>query len=126
MSNDHPLPGDGYWYLAGPYTDNIHEHYKEHLKATAFLTKAQLTIYSPIVHYHNVAQIYDMPTDSHFWGEHNLNMIRPSNGIILLQLPNWENSIGVKGELLFCRMKGLPIWSIRPPTEMTFLWTRMS
>ena len=127
--NDQPTPGDGYWYMAGPYSDNIEERYQQHLNAVSVLTRAKLTIYSPIVHYHMVAQVFNMPTNAAFWNEHNYNMILPSRGVILLCLTNWADSKGVRNELNFSRDKGVPVWALDPPiyqgTEVNLVWTRM-
>jgi hypothetical protein len=127
--SDHPTPGLGYWYMAGPYSDNIEERYKEHLNAAAILTRAKLTIYAPIIHYHMMAHTYNMPTDALFWNTHNLNMIIPSKGVILLCLSNWADSKGVRYELNFSKDKGIPVWALDPPAyqgdETNLIWTKM-
>jgi hypothetical protein len=127
--NDHPTPGDGYWYMAGPYSDSIEERYKQHLDAAAILTRTKLTIYSPIIHYHALAQIYSMPTDAAFWSEHNRNMLLSSKGVILLCLVNWADSKGVRGELNLSKEKSIPVWALDPPsyqgTEVDLIWTRI-
>jgi hypothetical protein len=125
----HPFPGEGYWYMAGPYSDSIEERYRQHLDAATILTRTKITIYSPIVHYHTMAQLYNMPTDAAFWNEHNRNMLLSSKGVILLCLSNWANSKGVRGELNLSKEKNIPVWSLDPPTyegtEVSLIWTRM-
>jgi hypothetical protein len=125
----HPFPGYGYWYMAGPYSDSIEERYKQHLDAVAILTRTNLTIYSPIIHYHTIAQIYNMPTDAAFWYEHNRNMLLSSRGLILLCLTNWSDSKGVRDELNLCREKSISVWALDPPTyegtEVSLIWTKM-
>jgi hypothetical protein len=127
--SDYPTPGEGYWYMAGPYSDNIEERYTQHLKAVALLTRCKLTIYSPIVHFHNVALLHNMPTDSIFWQEHDFNMIRSSKGLILLCLSNWAKSRGVVNELNFCNKNNIPVWAIEPlQPDKNFIditWTKM-
>jgi hypothetical protein len=107
--------------MAGPYSDDIYERYAQHLAAAATLTRSGLTIYAPIVHYHHMAQSYDMPTDAIFWEPHNMNMIYSAKGIILLMLPGWSNSKGVNGELKRAKEKSLPIWGTNPLDE-GFIW----
>jgi hypothetical protein len=129
-STQHPAPGEGYWYMAGPYSDNIMERYKEHLALAALLTKRKLTVYAPIIHYHDMAQTYNMPTDAEFWNEHNRHMIFRSRGVILLCFPNWAQSKGVRKELDYSKMIGCPVWALDPPPtyqgdEVTLNWTRL-
>jgi hypothetical protein len=96
------------------------------LYAVAWLTKANLTIYSPIVHYHAVAAVGKLPTDSRYWAEHNFNMIKKSNGLIILKLNGWSKSEGVRTETTFCKtMCHLPIWGLEYPTKMEFVWERL-
>ena len=123
--SEHPLPGDGYWYLGGPYSDNPVKRYLEHLDTAHFLTKANLTVYSPIVHFHSMATRHALPIDSKYWEPHNYNMLLHSNGMIVLQLPNWRESEGLKSEILFCQMKNKRVWGLTLPTDMVFAWTRL-
>jgi hypothetical protein len=123
--SEHPVPGEGFWYLGGPYSDSIHERYNQHMVSAYFLTRSGLTVFSPIVHYHLMAQKYSLPTDAAFWEHNNHNIIIASKGMILLEIPNWKQSKGVKKEILLCQMKGLPVWGIKVPSELTFEWTRL-
>jgi hypothetical protein len=132
MNDDHPKPGEGYWYMAGPYSDSIHERYKQHLDAVALLTRLNLTIYSPIVHFHQVAIDHSMPTHADFWINHNYNMVLSSKGVILLCLTNWANSKGVRNELNYSKINSIPVWALDPPPayqgdeyELILNWTKM-
>lgn len=110
--------------MAGPYSDAPEIRYERHLEAAYYLTRASITIYSPIIHWHPLSVFYELPNDAHFWQTHDFTMIDASNGMILLHLPNWRQSKGVKGEILHCQMKGLPVWGLEPPTSLTFTWFR--
>src|SRR5215472_18984599 len=88
---DAPMPGTGYWYLAGPYSDDPEGRFNDHIRALAFLMRAGLHIFSPIAHCHSVAARYGLPKDAAFWEDYNFAMIRPSNGLIVLLLPAWED-----------------------------------
>lgn len=128
--NEYPdFTKEGYWYLAGPYSDNIPVRYMEHMTAAAILMKSGVVVYSPIVHCHEVAKRFVMPTDADFWESYNATMMRHSIGVILLKLSGWENSNGVKKELNFCFDHDLIAWGLEPPESLPgggtkFKWNR--
>jgi hypothetical protein len=103
-------PGDGYWYMAGPYTDNPTKRYNDHMKSLYLLTQHGLTIYSPIVHFHQLAADYELPKDAAFWEQHNFNMIKSAKGVIIVRMPDWEKSQGVAQEVIFSRIHDIQIW----------------
>lgn len=92
-------------YLASPYSHkqkNIKSYrYYMTLEAVAMLSKNHPTwfIYSPIVHFHNVASDYDMPTDAAYWWNVNEIAMEKSSEIFVLTLPGWEESLGVRVEI---------------------------
>jgi hypothetical protein len=114
MSDQHPIPGPGFWYLAGPYSDDPDTRYHQHMEATALLANSGLNIFSTIIHNHPMARKYAMPTDADFWKGYNFSLIDKSNGIILYQLPTWKESRGVRDEILHCQMRALPVWGLQP------------
>jgi hypothetical protein len=121
-----PAPGPGYWYLAGPYSDDPETRYFQHMEATASLISSGLTVFSTIIHCHPMAHKYTMPTDADFWKAYNFTMIENSNGIIVYQLPTWKASKGVREEILFCQMRALPVWSLQPiNAQKTLEWARI-
>lgn len=106
-----------YIYLASPYTSDdpyITERRFVHAReAVAHLTRQQLTVYSPVVHFHDLAKHYVMPTHFDFWKQHNCNMIRHANVLGILALPGWEESVGVEWERDFANYCNIP----------SFTWT---
>jgi hypothetical protein len=98
-------------YLASPYTDRsnivMENRYRMALEAAAELTKAGLCIYSPIVHFHPMACIYDMPRDFTFWETLSRMMIDCAEGFWVLKLSGWESSIGIAKESEYAYELGL-------------------
>jgi hypothetical protein len=72
--------------------------YMDALHATAKLVKAGHLIYSPIVHFHGIAAIYDMPRDIDFWWELSKNMIERCDEFWVLESEGWQQSIGIMRE----------------------------
>lgn len=90
-------------YLAQPYTHPNPEikqwRYEAALRITADYTKLDFLIYSPIVHYHNVALQYKLPGDFLFWRELNFRALERCSEIWILTIPGWEDSLGLRAEI---------------------------
>jgi len=108
-------------YLASPYsakTDLLrHERFRQAMEATAFMTRKGITVFSPIVHNHEMAKRYSLPTDSEFWMKHNYAMLRGASVLGILELSGWEDSIGVMKEYHYARRLNIPIRQIPYPIE---------
>lgn len=90
-------------YLASPYS-----HPDPLVMKTRFLLAEQVTAgllatcqwtYSPIVHCHELASKYKLPTDFNYWKAYNLHMLRRAESFAVLTIPGWQESKGVTGEL---------------------------
>lgn len=93
-----------YRYLASPYS---HEHksvmtlrHNAAACATVWMLKQKIFVYSPIVHCHELAANFKLPTDADFWIDYNYTMLRHASTISILRIYGLLNSKGVKLELL--------------------------
>lgn len=99
-----------YWYIASPYSHpdplvRLHR-YEEAIRFTKFLLfKQKLYCFSPIVHTHPIDE-----SDYSVWGGWNRAMIGRSEGIIVLMIPGWNESVGVVAEMEFCKEINLPVF----------------
>jgi len=98
-------------YLASPYSDP-----DPLMRKTRFLLAREFVakqfpkhIYSPIVHYHELATYYDLPTDFETWKTLNFDMIRRADAFWILDIPGWYESKGVTAEGDFARMCGFDL-----------------
>lgn len=66
-------------------------------------------LYSPIVHFHNIAQIHGMPTDADFWWEINKIVLDKSDEMQVLMMEGWDKSIGVALEVDYSKQISLPL-----------------
>lgn len=99
-------------YLASPYS-----HQDKLIMKTRFLLAEQVTatmlmrgefVYSPIVHCHELAQKFDLPTDFRFWQRYNFDMLRRADAFYILAIPGWEVSVGLTAEHAVAKELGLP------------------
>jgi hypothetical protein len=102
-----------YLYLASPYSHENPEimqlRYRCAMDATAVLLCTQITVYSPIVHCHEIGLIRSLPKDFEFWRRHNYRMLSSAKKLLVLMLDGWENSIGVRAEIDYALIHGKPV-----------------
>lgn len=110
-------------YLISPYThDSIHVmdyRYRMACKACSVLVDRKIVIYSPIVHWHLIAEARELPRGHEFWMFHDHEMISLSTAVILLKLKGWEDSDGVKRDVEEAEKLGKPIIYAELPELLT-------
>jgi hypothetical protein len=112
MTPEPDKPG-GYVYVASPYT-----HPNPAMRELRFLKVAQCcammleegnVVYSPIVHWHEIAKVFGMPKEHHFWLLADSIMLTGSREVSVLMLDGWEESAGVAREIKFAKLIGKPL-----------------
>lgn len=100
-------------YVASPYSHikgidtnaspelTREQRYVLTMQAMAIWSKQGEFVYSPIVHCHEVAKLFGLPTNFEFWDTYNKDFIRASTEVWVLCLPNWQESRGVTAEVQF-------------------------
>lgn len=78
-------------------------------QCTAELLQQGLVVFSPIVHCHELAHKYNLPTDFAFWQMYCLGMLRLAAQMYILQIPGVHESKGLQAEIKFARHAGIPI-----------------
>jgi Domain of unknown function (DUF1937) len=114
-----------YIYLASPYSDPDpavrHQRYLEALDATAWLLKKSIWVYSPIVHCHNLARTYNLPTDVALWGTYNKVMLKVARQLWVLVNKATKGSVGVRQEISHANEFNLPISMLYPTVEGNYI-----
>lgn len=102
-------------YLGSPYAHENpiikHRRYELALMATVELMNEGHHLYSPIVHNHYVNLLGGPKCGwkGHFWHDYDLHMLSLCDYMIVLKLVGWEDSVGLNGEIGFCRRVGKDI-----------------
>lgn len=108
-------------YLASPYTHEnqtvMQERYELALSATYQLIQQGFIVYSPIVHFHDLAQKFALPKDAVFWSKQNTGMLSRAALFVIAMLDGWENSKGVTAEREQATRMGLHISLFNPQTK---------
>ncbi len=55
-------------------------------------------LYSPILHCHEMAKRFDLPTSFDFWQDYDRHMLHLSEELWILMMPGWKTSTGVRAE----------------------------
>lgn len=108
--------GETMIYLASPYSHKdpliVRTRFLLVEQATAALIKQGHFVWSPIVHCHEMATKYAMPTDADFWKSYNFDFIRRADAVWLLAISGWDQSRGVAMELDIARDLNIPVKAV--------------
>ena len=109
-----------FWYLASPYAkyaEGKEVAHKHACEAAAELIARGIPVFSPIAHSHPIAKYGDLDHSSHdLWLPLDERYLEAAYGIIILQMPGWDESKGIGHEIRFCRNRGKPRVYMRWPS----------
>lgn len=100
-------------YLASPYTSDspttMERRFRQAAAATAALINQGKVIYSPILHFHPLSELYYLPKEFAFWQEVNLAMLVLAEELWVLTIEGWQASRGVQAEIAFAQERSIPV-----------------
>jgi len=105
-------------FVMSPYTHPCEDvmNMRAHLTANVLgklMTKPefdQTTLFSPVVHYHQVAiRNNQLPRHAEFWWYTNLPYMEVASKGLILTLPYWMRSKGVESEVSWFLSQGKPV-----------------
>jgi hypothetical protein len=119
MSENLKATEDGFvYYVASPYShpdpEVRNERYELAVKAAKALTRLGYSAFVPIA-YDGLWDLDPNYTVDHswsFWERIDLPILDRCSALVLFEIPGWEQSRGVAGELEHCEKMGIPVMSI--------------
>ena len=106
------------YYIASPYTHPnkfVQQYrYEAVIYTASLLTKQGHTLIEPIGMCHEQSLRYDLPGGYEFWKTRDRLFIEKCDGIIVLQLPGWLDSVGVTDEIAWAEELGKDIHFLPP------------
>lgn len=99
-------------YLASPYShDSDVIRYQRYEAVLAYVAThiSYQVLYSPIMHFHDLAERYSLPKGFDFWRRLNESILFRCNALHVLMLDGYEESIGVDAEIKFARTNHIPV-----------------
>lgn len=95
------------YYLASPYSHKtkkvMNQRYEKVNEAGALLCLMGYTIIEPIAMCHHKSLKYAMPTGYEYWKKRDRTFVHMSDGVIVLTLPGWQESVGVTDEVAYAK-----------------------
>lgn len=99
------------YYLASPYSHpkaEIRERrFDQACQYAARLMREGMHLFSPIAHGHSIAE-HGLPTTFDFFQAYCENTLTRCDGLIVLQLTGWQESVGVQAEIEMAVKRRLP------------------
>lgn len=109
-------------YLASPYSNKdphiVRDRFLLVEQCTALLIQQGIFVWSPIVHCHEMAAKYKLPTDAAFWKSYNFDFIRRADAVYILRIPGWDESVGVKMEMDLANSAMIPLVFVNENAEL--------
>jgi len=95
--------GDGFLYLASPYSKypaGMEQAFVDASLASAWLLRRGVHVFCPIAHSHPIATYGGLSLTSHeIWLPADRPMMDAAHGIVVCQMPTWDQSFGIQHEL---------------------------
>jgi nucleoside 2-deoxyribosyltransferase len=117
-------------YVATPYSifeDGLDAAHRAACQITGDLLRYGVNAFSPIVHSHHVAEHANIDRMDHkFWMRADEAYMKKCDALVVAQIDNWENSVGVNMELKHFRDVGKPIHFIMPNKADTVFETAIN
>lgn len=111
-------------YLATKYSDPdpLVQEYNYGLARTMayrLMSEKGLHVYSPILHYHDMATHHALPTSAKYWQLINQFSIDLCEAVYVYRSFGWQNSIGVRKEIEYARQIEIPVYfvDVNPDTN---------
>ncbi len=104
-------------YLASAYSHpdaRVRQHrFEQACQAAAAITRAGLSVFSPISHSHPIAR-FGVPTGWEFWARIDHEFLSKADLLAVLKLDGWQASAGVQAEIALAGELGLPVIYVEP------------
>jgi hypothetical protein len=106
-------------YLASPYTplgegDDREQRFLAACKAAAKLMLEGRVVFCPIAHSHPIEQFFPSKGAGPFWERQDAPYLTFCTELVVLCLPGWEKSSGVRHEIEVAQFRKIPISYIDP------------
>jgi hypothetical protein len=107
-----PIAKLSLYFVSSPYSDPKLEVKAERKNQTTMAVNALLKqgVYAitPLEKLEAVSY-GGLPDNFDFWGKYSLGLLEKCDGMIVLRLPGWDQSTGVKAEIAYAQSRRIPV-----------------
>lgn len=106
-------------YAASPYTrqPNLDTACREVCIVVGELLRAGVSVFSPVAHSHTIAMLSGLdPLDHAFWLDHDRPLQDACDAMVIVKLPGWHESDGIKAEWAHAWLRNQPVYYLDPET----------
>ena len=100
-------------FISSPFSSPLpviqQQRYDRVMEFTSIMLNSGYQVFSPIVYCMPMAQRFNMPGDAQHWAKFNIEFLRNSEAMFLLQLPGWDQSKGIQLELRIAKTLFIPV-----------------
>lgn len=105
---------DGLYYLASPYSHpskrTMTNRYHTANRIAASMIEEGYLLITPIASSVSLCKDSNLSGSFMTWARLDLELVARSDGVIVLDMPGWQQSIGVTAEILRATDLQLPVW----------------
>jgi hypothetical protein len=107
-------------YLAGPYSHldrdvRLERFHRLNEVAAKFMQSPEdHVVFSPISMTHPIAEQHELPLNWEFWERNDRAFIDWCELLVVVKLPGWQESVGVKAEIAIANELGKPVVYLEP------------
>lgn len=105
-------------YLAVPYSHPDRavreERFRSANRQAAKMMAGGQHVFSPISHTHPIAEAGDLPLGWEYWETYDRAILQMCSELVVLMVPGWDQSKGVRGEVAIAESMGIPVRFIQP------------
>lgn len=109
-----PDPKAGLWYLASPYSApdayTRENRYMQVMYAGGELITKGFMLIEPITMTHHTAKLFKLPPGYEYWKARDRAFIDACQGLIVLLIPGWFESVGVSDEIEHAFLNNKPVY----------------
>lgn len=107
-----------YWYLATPYSKyplGRDAAFRDASRYAGRLLIAGVNVFSPIAHSHPISKYTPIDPLAHdIWLPADWPLLSGAHGVLVLMLPSWDTSYGIKQEIEYATENNKPVIYVNP------------
>jgi hypothetical protein len=114
------LSGMGLVYVAAPYTSRGASRVSPEDRISIInrcigeLIRKDVMAVSPLLMHSVLRATPDLPSNWEWWQAYSITLLRQCKAMVVLTLPDWDQSVGVRAEIEYAKFQNIPVLYVKP------------